>query len=130
MASSASTVVDGVRKVRYKLSHGRRTRTVELDGREAELLGNLRVLNLLGVLEREALDTLSHVRAARNSRAASESLELDIGDDTVFVDTNLEFHHVATTTVTVSDDGGKDKGNLRTLVHRRDQYRHPCPSLA
>jgi hypothetical protein len=103
---------------------------VELDGREAELLGNLRVLNLLGVLEREALDALSHVRAARNGRATSESLELDIGDDTVFVDTNLELHHVATTTVTVSNDDSEDKGNLRTLVRLRAQFRHPCPSLA
>ena len=74
----------------------RRTGTVELDRREAQLLGNLSVLDLASLLKRKALDALSHVAAASDGRAAAEGLELDVGDDPVLVHSDLEFHHVST----------------------------------
>ena len=56
----------------------RRTGTVELDRREAQLLGNLSVLDLASLLKRETLDALSHIRAGGNGAATAECLELDI----------------------------------------------------
>ena len=73
----------------------RRTGAVELDRREAQLLGNLSVLDLASLLEGEALDALSHIRAGGNGAATAECLELDIRDDAVFVDANLQLHNVA-----------------------------------
>jgi hypothetical protein len=72
-----------------------RTGAVELDGREAELLGNIRVLDFLGVLERETLDALGHIRAGGDSAPAAERLELHVGYYSALVDTDLELHHVA-----------------------------------
>jgi hypothetical protein len=72
---------------------------MKLDGREAELLGNLSVLDFLRILQRETLHPFGHVRAARDGGATTEGLKLDIRDDTVLADSNLELHHVAASEV-------------------------------
>ena len=82
----------------------RRTGTVKLDRREAQLLGNLSVFDLASLLKRETLDALSHIRAGGNGAATAECLELDIGDDAVFVHANLELHDIA---ATVNSIGGQ-----------------------
>ena len=76
---------------------------MELDGRQAQLLCDLRVFDLLGLLEREALDALGHVRAGGDSTPAAKGLELDVGDDAVLVDANLQLHDIA-----APDDAGDD----------------------
>ena len=70
-------------------------RAVELDGRQAELLSDLSVLDLARLLERHTLDTLSHVGRASNGRAASKSLESNILDDALLVDLDRKLHHIA-----------------------------------
>ena len=68
---------------------------MKFDGGQAQLLRDLRVFDLLSVLEREPLDPLGHIGAGRNGAAAPERLELDVGDDAVLVDTDLQLHHIA-----------------------------------
>jgi hypothetical protein len=108
----------------------KRTRAVELDGREAELLRNVSVLDLLRVLEREALDALGHVRAARDCGAAAERLELDVGDDAVLVDADLQLHHVAASVRSSAGAGASGQGRRRTRGRRRGRCRRPCQSWA
>lgn len=67
---------------------------VQLDGWQAEFLGDLGVLDLGGLVEREALDTLGHVRRGSNGRSTTKSLEADILDDAVLVDLDRELHHI------------------------------------
>lgn len=71
---------------------------MQLDGWQTEFFGNLSILDLAGLVEGQALDAFSHVRAGCNSAATSKGLELDVGDDTVLVDADLEFHDISATT--------------------------------
>lgn len=70
-------------------SASERTGAMQLDGWKGKFLGNLSVLDGTGSLQSEALNPLSHVRAARNSGTTPERLELDVRDDAVVVDTDL-----------------------------------------
>jgi hypothetical protein len=63
---------------------------------QAKLLCDLRIFDLPGLLQRQAFDTFSHVRARGNGTPAAKRFELDIGDNAQFIDSNLEFHDVAT----------------------------------
>ena len=77
-----------------RVCRGALTRTVELYGRQAKLLGDLCVFYLSRVFQRQTLDALGHVGTRRNSTPATESLELDVRDDSVFVYPDLQFHDI------------------------------------
>jgi hypothetical protein len=68
---------------------------MEFDGGESELLSNLRVFYFTGLVEREAHDTLGHVRTRGDGASAAKRLELDVRDDTIVVYTYLQLHNVA-----------------------------------
>jgi len=90
---------------------------VELDWRQAQFLGDLRVLDLPGIVERHPADQLSEVRRTGDGGAASECLEFDVRDGVGrFVDADLQLHHVAT------GWGADETGaNVQvTFVHRAD----------
>ena len=73
----------------------RLTGAMQLDGREGELLGDVRVLDACGLVETLALDPLGGQRGRRDGRAAAERLELGLHDLAVLVDLDLELHDVA-----------------------------------
>ena len=78
-----------------------------LDGWQAKLLSDLGVLDATGLLKGHATDKLSKIAAAGDGRAASESLELDVGDGVVVgVDLNLQLHHIAASRG--ADEAGAD----------------------
>src|SRR5437870_6007319 len=70
-------------------------RTVDLDRRQRQLFGDLRIADLHRLIERLALDPLGDQRARRDGRSASVGLEARVLDDAVLADTNLKLHHVA-----------------------------------
>ncbi|KAI6750214.1 hypothetical protein HG531_007479 [Fusarium graminearum] len=79
-----------------------------------ELLGNLGVLDLAGIIEAHATDKLGKITAGSNGGTTSECLELDLGDLLGFrVDANLKLHDIATGGST--DKTGTDISIL--LVH-------------
>lgn len=114
---------------------------MEFHGGESELLSNLRVFYFTGLVEREAHDTLGHVRARGDGTSAAKRLELDVRDDTIVVNTYLQLHDVAASVpimtsvkknsffLVVSPFPLRDAGvETRTQVHRRAQYQrlhHP-----
>lgn len=65
---------------------------MQLDRRKAQFPRDLGVLDRAGSFERQSLDSLRHVGRGRDCGTTAEGLELDIGDDTVVVDLNHEFH--------------------------------------
>src|SRR5438552_4472113 len=69
-------------------------RAVDLDGRQGELLHDLRVLDLHDLVDRLALHELGHVARARDGAPAAERLEARILHDAVVADLELELHHV------------------------------------
>jgi len=69
-------------------------RAVQLDWRQAQLLGYLRVPDGSRLLQAHSLHSLRHVRRAGNGRTTAKSLELDIRDDALVVDPDLELHDV------------------------------------
>ena len=72
----------------------RRGRT--LHGRQTQLLRDLGVPDLSGVLERHAAHEFGQVARARDGAAAAEGLELDVADRLAAgVDADLQLHHVA-----------------------------------
>lgn len=73
-----------------------------LHGRQAKLLGDLRVLDLPGLLQRHALNSLSHVRARGDGGSTSKRLELDIGDVAALVHSDLQLHHAGVSAVHLS----------------------------
>ena len=92
-------------------------RAVELDGGQAQLLGDLSVLDLAGIVEAHAAHELGEVAAGGDGGAAAERLELDIGDAVCLgVDSDLQLHHVATSRG--ADEAGADVEIL--LVHGTD----------
>jgi hypothetical protein len=70
-------------------------RAVALDGRELEVLGDLRVGQLARLVERAALEPLGRERARRDGRAAAKGHEARVNNDAVF-DAHLQLHDVAT----------------------------------
>lgn len=68
-----------------------------LDRGQAELLGDLGVLDSAGLLEGHAADELGEVRGRSNGGTAAKRLELDVGNCVViWVNTDLELHDIAT----------------------------------
>lgn len=68
-----------------------------LDRWEAQLLGDLGVLDPTSLLQSHATNQLGQVAGTRNGAATAEGLELDIGDTVIArVDANLELHDIAT----------------------------------
>lgn len=81
-----------------------------LDRRQAELLGNIGVLNLAGFLEGHAADQLGQVAGRGDGTTAAESLEDDVVDLAgVLVHADLKLHDIAT-------GGGADKTGSNVLV--------------
>lgn len=72
-----------------------RTRAMELHGRQTQLLRDILVLDLSSFLERQTQYTFSHVGRRGDGASAAESLEFDVGDDTVVADADLELHDIA-----------------------------------
>lgn len=70
--------------------------TVQFDRRQAQLLGNFRVLDLPSLLQAQAFNALGHIRRRRNRRSTAKSFKFNIGNNAVFVDTDLEFHNIPT----------------------------------
>jgi len=71
-------------------------RGLTLNGRQAEFLGDIRVLYTSSFIESHALDELSKIAGRSNGRTATKGLESNVGDDLgVRVYTDLELHHVA-----------------------------------
>src|SRR5262245_34837263 len=69
---------------------------MNLDGRQAQLAHNVRILDGQGLLNRLAFQPLRGEARARNRRPTAERLELGIVDDTsVRIDFDLQLHHVA-----------------------------------
>ena len=92
MASSANTTTPNTRSVRNPLEWNcrkARTRTVELDGWQTQLLGNLSVFDFPRLFQRKALDTFGHVRARGNCAPTTKGLEFDVRDEPALVDPNL-----------------------------------------
>jgi hypothetical protein len=80
---------------------------VKLDRRQAQLLGDLGVLDLAGLLQCHAAYQFGQVAGAGNGGAAAEGLELDVGDGVVVgVDADLQLHDVAASGS--SDQAGTD----------------------
>lgn len=70
---------------------------MQFDWRQTELLGNLGVLDAAGGLESHATDELGQVAARGDGGAAAKGLEFDVRDGIgIFVNTDLEFHDIAT----------------------------------
>ena len=67
---------------------------MELDRGQAELFGDLCVLDLACLIQGFAHYEFSHVRRRSDGGSAAERLELCVFDDTIFVNTDLEFHHI------------------------------------
>lgn len=88
-----------------------------LDRRQAELLGDLGVLDLAGIVKAHAAHQLGEVAAGGDSRATSKGLELDIRDAvSLGVDTDLQLHDIAAGRG--ADEAGADVDIL--LVHGAD----------
>ena len=69
---------------------------MQLDGGQAQLLGDLGVFDLHGGVERHAADELGEVGRARDGAAAAKRLELDVRDGVgAGVDADLQLHDVA-----------------------------------
>lgn len=84
---------------------------MQLDGRQAQFLRDLRVADLAGLLERHAANEFGEVRTGRDGGAAAEGLEFHVLDGVgAGVDFDLQFHDVAA-------GGGADE------TWERDQYK-------
>ena len=66
------------------------TRTMQLDWREAKLLGDVAVLDGGGLLQRLALHPLGGERAGGDGRPAAEGLELGVDDLPILVNFDLK----------------------------------------
>src|SRR5207302_11359534 len=97
----------------------RQDRAVDLDRRERQLLGDLRVPDRYRLVERLALDPFGDQRARRDSRAAAVGLEAGVLDAAVASDPDLQLHHVAAGRR--ADHSGADR--LIRLVERADGAR-------
>ena len=84
-------------------------RAVKLDGWELQVLGDVLVLNLDGILDVHTLQELSRVRAASNSGTASKRLEHGFLDLAIIVDFDLELHDIATS-------GSANKSSTDVLI--------------
>lgn len=90
---------------------------MELDGGEAELFGNLGVLNRTSILKSHTTDTFGHIARRSNGRATSKSLELDVDNlARCLVDLDLKLHDI--TAGGCADETSADKGI--GLVERSD----------
>ena len=91
-----------------------------LDRGQAQLLGNIGVLDLAGLLQGHTADQLGEIGGRSDGAATAEGLEDNVIDLTaVLVDTDLELHDIAT-------GGGTDKTGtnvLVTLLERTDVAR-------
>jgi len=67
---------------------------MELDRRQAELFGNLCVLDLACFIQRFAHYELSHVGRRSDSRSTAERFEFCLFDNTIFINTNLKLHDI------------------------------------
>ena len=69
---------------------------MQLDGRQTQLLGDLGVADLAGLLERHAAHEFGEIGGARDGGAAAEGLEFHVLDRVRGgIDFDLQFHHVA-----------------------------------
>ncbi|MNL43035.1 hypothetical protein D3C87_1655260 [compost metagenome] len=68
---------------------------MDLHRRQRQFLGDLRVLDLEGLVDGLALDPFGHQRRRRDGRAAAVGLELGVFDHTRLVHLDLQLHHVA-----------------------------------
>lgn len=69
---------------------------VKLDGWELEVLGDVLVLDVDGILDVHTLEELGRVRAASNSGTASKRLENSFLNLSIIIDLDLEFHDITT----------------------------------
>jgi hypothetical protein len=71
-------------------------RELTLNGRQAEFLGDIRVLHTSSFIESHALDELGKIAGRSNGGTATKRLESDVRDNLgVRVHADLELHHVA-----------------------------------
>src|SRR5262245_35467334 len=92
-------------------------RAVDLDRRQPQLVHDVRVLDLQGIVDALALEPLRGQARAGDGGAAAEGRELGVLDDTrVQVDLDLELHHVAA--LRGADEPGPQAG--RVLAERPD----------
>lgn len=68
---------------------------MQLDGRQTQLLGDVRILQLSGLVDGLALHPLGGQGAAGNGRSTAEGLELGVHYLAVLVHLDLQFHHIA-----------------------------------
>ena len=104
---------------------------MKFDWRQAQLLRNLGVLDLLSVLQRQAFHPLGHIRARSDGAATAKGLELDVLDDSALIDADLELHYISATARKISArvrGQGEDKAVL-TQARQRGQYRRQERSL-
>lgn len=71
------------------------TGTMQFDGGQTQLLRNFCILDLSCFFEGETLDSFRHIAGRSDGRAAAESFEFDVGNNTLCVYTNLKLHYVA-----------------------------------
>lgn len=71
-------------------------RAVKFDGRQTQLFGNYRVLNLQRFVDGLAFDPFGGQRAAGDGRTATECLETGVDYLSVFVHFDLQFHNITT----------------------------------
>lgn len=69
---------------------------MDLHGRQAQLLCNVRVLDQQRLVDRTPLHQLGNERAGGNGGPAAECLELCVNDAVVLVDLDLQLHHITT----------------------------------
>ena len=101
----------------FQLVRARELISHTLNGRKAQLLGHIGVLDLAGLVEGHTADELSQVAGGGDSRATAEGLEDNVVDDTrVLVDADLQLHDIATSGST--NQTGTDV--LVTLLHGTD----------
>ena len=68
---------------------------MNLDRRQCQLFGHLRILDRHGLIQRLTLDPFGHQRARCDRGTAAVGLEFCVFDQTVGADLDLQFHHVA-----------------------------------
>ena len=68
---------------------------MNLDRRQGQIFGDLRVLDSRCLVDRLALDPFGDERTRRDRGTAAEGLELGVLDDAFRTHLDLQFHHVA-----------------------------------
>jgi len=85
-------------------------RAVQLNRRQAQLLSNLRILNLTRLIQGHTADQFSQIRRRSNRATTAKSLEDHVIDAArLLVHTDLELHDIATS-------GSADKTGTNVLV--------------